>query len=230
MTPTCYQHPDRSASQTCERCGNFVCSECIGFTEYCSPCLEKMAAEAPSAQRRGAVACAFLIAAVAVRSGQGALAVATDSLGQSTGVVMLTGLWGLVFLVVEPGTIISFLIWMHAAVRRATLLGRAPGATPAWAVGSWFVPFVNLVVPFQVVRRLLGEPEASGVRSFVPGLWWACWLGSGVVSWLSLLDRRDGALAFKVLANTLAVVAGLLLVSIVRGVNRASSTLAASAG
>jgi hypothetical protein len=165
-----------------------------------------------------------------VRAGQGALAVATDSLGKSTGVVLLTGLWGLVFLVVEPGTIISFLMWMHAAVRRATLLGRAPGATPAWAVGAWFVPFANLVVPFQVVRRLLGEPAESGVRSFVPGVWWACWLGSGVVSWLSLLDRENGSLVFKVLANALAVVSGLLLVSIVRGVNRASSTAAPVAG
>src|SRR5262245_19507284 len=45
---------------------------------------------------------------------------------------------------------ILFLVWLHGAYRVLVAAGR-PSAqfTPGWAVGYWFIPFLNFVRPFQ---------------------------------------------------------------------------------
>jgi Na+/proline symporter len=59
--------------------------------------------------------------------------------------------------------------------------------SPGWAVGWWFVPFANLVKPFQVMRELYNEsdpdfeeePGFLSVKSGAPelmGFWWGFFL------------------------------------------------------
>jgi hypothetical protein len=61
-----------------------------------------------------------------------------------------------------------FLMWLHRVVRQMNAWGREVGATPAWAVGCWSVPFVNLVKPFHVMRSIVEElgTSHSPLRSF----------------------------------------------------------------
>jgi hypothetical protein len=65
--------------------------------------------------------------------------------------------------------------------------------TPGWAVGWWFVPFANLVKPFQTVRELWkasdpGAPDWWGSETLpVIGWWW----GGYVV--FNILDGIAGA-------------------------------------
>jgi hypothetical protein len=70
---------------------------------------------------------------------------------------------------------IGWLVWQH---RDHRLLRHAVGPTrftPGWAVGWWFVPFANLVRPYQVVREAasVGEGEPA-VDSRLIISWWAC--------------------------------------------------------
>lgn len=38
----CATHPDRAASTTCARCGNFMCTDCLqGSAQHCPPCLAR---------------------------------------------------------------------------------------------------------------------------------------------------------------------------------------------
>ena len=58
--------------------------------------------------------------------------------------------------------------------------------TPGWAVGWWFVPFANLVKPFQTMRELWkasgGEEDWGHSRTWsLIGWWWAAWLTAGVL-------------------------------------------------
>ena len=58
--------------------------------------------------------------------------------------------------------------------------------TPGWAVGWWFVPFANLVKPFQAMRELWkasgGEENWGHARTWsLIGWWWAAWLTAGVL-------------------------------------------------
>lgn len=55
---------------------------------------------------------------------------------------------------------IVWLIWQHRAQKNLEGLGATwLRFTPGWAVGWWFVPFANLVKPFQTMRELW---KASG--------------------------------------------------------------------
>jgi hypothetical protein len=117
--------------------------------------------------------------------------VSEEEVTRSDGRVAAVAVVQLLTLVV---TGIFWLIWQHRG--QANLVAaRVSGLrfTPGWAVGWWFVPFANLVKPFQTMRELWkasgGEEDWRHSRTWpVIGWWWAAWLTAG------LLGRIGGAL------------------------------------
>jgi hypothetical protein len=103
------------------------------------------------------------------------------------------------------GTAIAFLVWLY----RAEVNVRALGAedmmvSPGWAVGWFFVPLVQLVMPFVAVRELWKASATPrdwqlGASSPLIPLWWACWLGSvisgNIAFALSRMEDYDAFLA-----------------------------------
>ena len=76
--------------------------------------------------------------------------------------------WNLVFpfvWVVVLGVNTAFLVWQHRAASEARLLGYPAHRSSGWGVGSWFVPVVNLWMPFQSLRDCLpiGHPARRNV-------------------------------------------------------------------
>jgi hypothetical protein len=138
---------------------------------------------------------------------------------------------GVVWLVVFAVTAIVWCVWQHRAQRNAIEL--ADGKlefTPGWAVGWWFVPFANLVKPFQSVRELWkashGGHNGRVVATWsVIGWWWGLWLGASV---LGRFIVRGGSLkspsdvirhdTWEIVANGVTVVAAILAIMIVRSV------------
>jgi hypothetical protein len=61
--------------------------------------------------------------------------------------------------------------------------------TPGWAVGWYFIPFMNLVKPYQAVQEIYRatDPQADAddwKLSYVPSLfgwWWGLWIVSNVL-------------------------------------------------
>src|SRR3954469_21689020 len=86
---------------------------------------------------------------------------------------------------------IFFFIWLNRAHKNLSAL-RAEHLefSSGWAVGWWFVPFANLVKPFQVVREIWCEsdPDTEGGPSFLSssshagptyiGLWGGLWIAA----------------------------------------------------
>ena len=94
-------------------------------------------------------------------------------------------------------TAIAFLVWFHRTHKNLPgLEGRELKYTPGWAVGGFFVPFLNLVRPFQVMREVWHGSDPAGLeRDVAPdgpeirnrlgaprlvGWWWALYLVSGI--------------------------------------------------
>jgi uncharacterized membrane protein len=52
--------------------------------------------------------------------------------------------------------------------------------SPGWAVGWYFIPFANLVMPVRAVTQIwhatFGELNAPREPAGMIGAWWACWL------------------------------------------------------
>ncbi len=110
---------------------------------------------------------------------------------------------GLAQLVLFVSCAIAFLMWIHRAhknLKAAGIVGLE--YTPGWAVGGFFVPFLNLVRPFQVMKEiwagseyLSADPRPKIWRSVPPsplvGWWWALFLVT------SFLGNASGRLMLR---------------------------------
>lgn len=138
---------------------------------------------------------------------------------------------------------VSVLAWVRRAVSNIpALTGGDAAHTPNMAVIWWFVPFANLVKPYEIVadvwRRLAATPEGEGTQRV---RWW--WIGFIVGSFLGLVYARlpmpDSVDAFTRLtylnlaSDVLLATSGVLLVSIIleiEGRARARAALVAQGG
>ena len=93
--------------------------------------------------------------------------------------------------------VVLFLRLLYKAVQRAKSFAVPfTEVSPGWAVGYWFVPFLNLYRPFQVVKALFAAitQEAGPMAKPAAGeqllsAWWAMFLISNAAGWA--LSRSD---------------------------------------
>jgi hypothetical protein len=76
-------------------------------------------------------------------------------------------------------TAVFFLRWFHLAMQSAIDRGVALEVSPFRAVTFWFIPIVNFIRPYQLLRRALAALKAP---TRVVTLWQVCWFVGGVVS------------------------------------------------
>jgi hypothetical protein len=102
----------------------------------------------------------------------------------------------IVEIAVTIGAAIACIALFAISVRNAPILGA--GTPPRSAIGAvlwWFVPFFNLVRPFQIVSDVYARLAVPGsTATKIVGAWWACYL----VSWFV---RIFGGLIVDLLAG-----------------------------
>ena len=100
-------------------------------------------------------------------------------------------------------------MWQHKAASAGRALGIPSRYSPAWGVGCWFVPVVNLWMPYGAVRDCL--PPGHHQRSRVLHWWLAlmlAWILSVAASIAALSSTGTGlALSIPAALACLAVVA-----------------------
>ncbi|HEX2568640.1 MAG TPA: DUF4328 domain-containing protein [Polyangia bacterium] len=95
--------------------------------------------------------------------------------------------------------------------------------TPGWAVGSFFVPFMNLVWPYRVMQELWwGSETRETPRQLRNGplliqLWWGCYIGMNVISVYSAqvgnrssIDSLETSTLFVLVSEIASVAAAVL--------------------
>src|SRR5262249_40527597 len=141
-------------------------------------------------------------------------------------------LLALLTVAVRLAALIAFIAWLYRAVKNLPALGVADaGVTPGWAIGCWFVPFVNVVAPFIVVLRVwrASDPNPVAGRSQEWPLlyvWWGVFLAlaaAGAATWF-LRTAGHGLTRGQVwayLCSGIATIAmSLLAVGVVREIDR----------
>jgi hypothetical protein len=140
----------------------------------------------------------------------------------------------LIWVILAAG--IVWLVWQHRAQSNLRALGAAGlKYTPGWAVGWWFIPFANVVLPFLTMRELwkASDPQSGSTewlaRRTTPmlGLWWAGWLimqilfqiGRGIDRDLKTVGDLRSEAWFFVAANLSLVVTGVLAILVVRSID-----------
>lgn len=140
-------------------------------------------------------------------------------------------------------TAVVFIIWFRRVRLNAEVFGPSmQQMKPGWAVGAWFVPFANLVLP----RRIAGgiwtasaQTNTDGSRRTVPAtvmnLWWGAWVCSLVFGryasrqYMKAEEPQEvmDAAGQLMVADTLDAVAAVLAILFVRKLTRMQGERAA---
>jgi len=156
------------------------------------------------------------------------------------------GLIGILQVIAYLGTAVAFLTWFHGVHKNLpTLGGRDMKYTPGWAVGGFFVPFLNLVRPFQVMREVWHGSDPSGIERDVGssgpsirnqlgapalvGWWWALFLISGFLGQIifrmsfsedQTLGQIEAVSRLMVISDILDLPSAILAISLVSRITR----------
>ncbi len=135
----------------------------------------------------------FMFASAVRRSGVGwdtdADAIAARDLWLNT-----SAMWFLTLIVAA----VLVITWSYRVSKAMTARG-AEGRkwAPGWAIGSWFVPFANLLIPrlvFAEMERCASEPYrgtpiehrwVANHRFSIGDVWWFLWVTGNLVSYLA---------------------------------------------
>ena len=146
-------------------------------------------------------------------------------------------IWSSLELVPWLGTAVLFIVWTytlhHSARMDRSVLRHGSG----WAIGGWFVPFLSLWRPFQMVldvrRGATGDADLPTTRAL--GWWWATFLLAYVANLVAgfhyrafdattdddadlLLDHFASAATWERGSAVLTIVCALLAIRVVREV------------
>ena len=128
---------------------------------------------------------------------------------------------------------VALFAWLSRAVENVPpLTGLTPVRSPREAIGFWFAPFLNLVLPVQIVRDTIGRlrtsAEPGAERLVIP--WWLLYIGANAIAMLEIgasqaqtIDGVRTLFAIRLVNEVATVLAGILLVMIVREIERRSS-------
>lgn len=131
---------------------------------------------------------------------------------------------------------VPFCIWFVRVYKNLLALGIYSLTFPAgWAAGGWFVPFLNLVRPYQIAKEIwLGSLPSTAIVDDVVrkgdarlvGLWWTLWLvglisgqiGSKMMPEGGDLDMLQASYVVMGLSDLLLAGAAFAAVKLVQGI------------
>ena len=130
---------------------------------------------------------------------------------------------GLIALIISG---ITFIRWFRRAYNNLGLMGERMKHSEGWAAGSWFVPFLCLYMPFEMMSEMYRKTKgllADGRSTKFMGWWWALWLISNIIGSISarLIDSESVsglkmATIFSMLHALLNILAALLSIKLIR--------------
>lgn len=149
---------------------------------------------------------------------------------------------GLIHIVVFIATVVAFCMWLYRVCKNLPALGNPKPVidySPAWAVGSFFVPFANLIIPFRAVKETWAKsdpavPHDNYVAPSEPSgplvlkVWWAFWLLSNFVAnaafrvWLNADTPGEFYIEawLDMLSDLLTIPAAIFGIFVVREIDR----------
>jgi hypothetical protein len=143
--------------------------------------------------------------------------------------------------------IILYSLFVYRAAKNLNLSNaRGLSVTPGWAVGWSFIPLANLGMIPSIMRQIwtasTDPTRGAAAPPFITIVWWATWLGGGVIGRISdgltpkdeaaaslspaeLLEAFTPAMIASLLSSALAIVSTFCLMSIIKQIRDAQDAL-----
>lgn len=128
---------------------------------------------------------------------------------------------GIIYSITYIASGITFIMWFRRAYFNLHQIVKGLSFTEGWAAGSWFVPFVNLYRPYQIMKELYEETKnyISGkdgtsqidlATSFL-GIWWTFWIINGILGQVIFrLSRAADTITELITVTTLSIISGVI--------------------
>ncbi|MET4105251.1 hypothetical protein ABIB60_000579 [Hymenobacter sp. UYP22] len=134
-------------------------------------------------------------------------------------------------------SIVFFLQWFRRAYYNLRYLSGRPDHTDGWAVGAWFVPFLNLFRPYSIMKEIWYGTNSAAGRGRQHGLlqwWWIAYLVHGglnraadkVSTKAETLTELQNAATLNVFSNFADVVSAALTLMVIRYVHESEQAVA----
>ena len=128
---------------------------------------------------------------------------------------------GILYLVAYIISGITFIMWFRRAYFNLHQRVENLSFTEGWAAGSWFVPFVNLYQPFQIMKELYEETKKYinnkdeslqiDLSTRFLGVWWTFWILNGILGQIVFrLSRHADTLPKLLTVTILSIISGFL--------------------
>ena len=147
--------------------------------------------------------------------------------------LLLTAVLGLATVAVYIATVIMFLMWLYRASNNIAAFGEPREYSAGWAVGSFFVPFANLAIPYRAVKEIWKKSDPSAEDSLLytpspPGYfpaWWGFWIVMNVANniyfRMTMADApADSAAIVGIASEVLTIAAAWFAILVVRDIDR----------
>lgn len=124
---------------------------------------------------------------------------------------------------------VFFFLWTYRANNNAHALGATEMMTPAWAIGGYFIPFLNLIFGMEAMSEIWKASRnpldwKNEQFPIVISIWWIAWVIANSIAWYTAtlssaltVESRDQWDFVRYCFDLVAIVA---LIRIVGAVNR----------
>lgn len=156
--------------------------------------------------------------------------------------VGLVALCYLAYVLLFVSTGIFFMIWFRLAYKNLRGLGiRGQSYSPGWAIGYFFVPFLNLVRPYEIAQEIWKGSQPPGEveddpsdwkkrpRSGAILAWWLTWLLANILANAQFRildtpnfrpDQLKPGFMLGIASHVASFIAGVLLIGIMGSIVR----------
>jgi hypothetical protein len=162
----------------------------------------------------------------------------TQEIGEnmmSAGIALVIFLLALLEFIIYVTTVVFFLMWLYRSYNNLRAFNsRIPlDHSAGWAVGSFFIPFVNLAVPYRAVKEVWQKSwPADETLLYAPSapatfpIWWTFWLLSCFAGNISMrLSFNENApenagTIVSIIASGLSIIAAVFAYLVVDAIDK----------
>lgn len=132
-------------------------------------------------------------------------------------------------------SIVLFIMWFRRAYHNLHLAGvTGLKFSEGWAAGCWFIPFVNLTRPYNIMEEIWDETQRITTVGHkikddsLVGIWWASWIITNIVSQVAMrlslsaddINELTNASIADIVASLMAIISGIIVINLIKQVSR----------
>ncbi|MBF7091544.1 DUF4328 domain-containing protein [Flavobacterium sp. ALJ2] len=141
---------------------------------------------------------------------------------------------GIIYLIAYVVSGVTFIQWFRRAYFNLHIITRPLSHTEGWAAGSWFLPFINLYRPYQIMAELYEKTKSfldrnkitttSSLSTATLAVWWTLWIISNILGQIVFrysmkaitIDQLNTSTILSIVLNVIGIPLALITIKVIK--------------